>query len=168
MELDILARVRKLSHEIGRGVEEDVLSDLIRTEGALGECGFKFLRVSGGFAVFEVPKQNKEKWYRQKGWPASAKEQIIRKIAEKYHLEIHEPPDEDTVSGECHHHFELAHAQEKLIIAHPRYLKIRVSKWPVIPEGTLMEDLSVLYKDDCSSADLEAHGQETRGSRNCV
>lgn len=168
MELDILARVRKLSDEIGRGVEEDVLTDLIRAEGALSEYVFTFLRVSGGFAVFQVPKQNKEKWYRQKGWPASAKEQIIRKLAEKYHLEVHEPPDEYTVSGECHHHFELAHAQEKLIVAHPRYLKIHISKWPVIPEGTLMEDLSALYKNDCSSPNLEPYGQETLTPSKCV
>ena len=158
MELDILARVRKLSDEIGGGVDEGVLTDLIRAEGALSEYGFKFLRVSDGYAIFEVPRQNKESWYRQKGWPALTKEQIVRKIAEKYHLEVHEPPDEETISGECHHHFELDHSQIKLIVAHPRYLKIRISKWPVIPEGTLTADLSALYKSDCSSPNLEPCG----------
>jgi len=154
MELDILARVRELHCETGEGVDESVLTDLIRAEGALCVCGFKFLRISDGFAVFEVPRQNKDHWYRQRGWPAAAKEQIVRKIAGKYHLEVHEPPDERNISGEGHHHFELDHSQEKFIVAHPRYLKIRISKKPLIPEERLMEDLSALYAEDYSSSDL--------------
>jgi hypothetical protein len=155
MELDILAKVRELHCETGSGVDEAVLTDLIRAEGALCLCGFKFLRVSDGFVIFEVPKQNKEGWYRQKGWPAAAKERIVRKIAEKYDLEVHEPPDEETVSGEGHHHFELDRAQEKFIVAHPRYLKIRVPRKPAVPEQALMEDLSALYAEDASTASPE-------------
>jgi prevent-host-death family protein len=68
------------------------------------EYGFKFLCVSDGFAVSEVPEQNIENWYGQKrGWPAAAKEQMVRKIAKKYHLEVFKPPDEVTISGECRH-----------------------------------------------------------------
>jgi hypothetical protein len=104
MKLGILARIRNLHNEIGEGVAEDVLTDLIRAEGALCEYGFKFLCVSDGFAVFEVPEQNIENWYGQKrGWPAAAKEQMVRKIAKKYHLEVFKPPDEVTISGECRH-----------------------------------------------------------------
>jgi hypothetical protein len=56
MKLGILARIRNLHNEIGEDVTEDVLTNLIRAEGALCEYGFKFLCVSDGFAVFEVPE----------------------------------------------------------------------------------------------------------------
>ena len=138
MKLGILARIRNLQNEIGEGVTEDVLTNLIRAEGALCEYGFKFLCVSDGFAVFEVPEQNIEDWYGQKrGWPAAAKEQLVRKIAEKYHLEVFKPPDEVTISGECRHHFELDRHQGKLVVAHPRYPMICISKWPIFPELTI-------------------------------
>jgi hypothetical protein len=93
---------------------------------------------------------------------------MVRKIAEKHHLEVYEPPDEVTISGECRHHFELDHSQEKLVVAHPRYLMIRIAKWPIFPELTMMEDLSALYKNDCCSPDLEADGQDTQTPRKCV
>jgi hypothetical protein len=148
MGLDILSRVRELQNEIGHGVREDVLTDLIRAEGPLSEHSFTFLRVSDGFAFFVVPKQKVERWYTQKGWPSADKESIVRRIAEKFHLQLHEPPDEYRVSGECHHHFELDLAQEKLIIVHPKYLKFRISRWPLVPEEPLMAELSELYKDE--------------------
>ena len=156
MGLNILARVREMQNEIGHGVRDDVLTDLIRAEGPLAEHGFTFLRISEGFVLFVVPKQKKEHWYRQKGWPAAEKETIVRRIAAKYHLELHEPPDEYTVSGECHHHFELDLSEQRIIVAHPRYLKVRLSRWALVEEGSLFEDLSDLYRECPASIEMEA------------
>lgn len=155
MGQNILAIIREIQNEIGHGVRDDVLTDLIRAEGPLSEYGFTFLRVSEGFALFDVPKQKREHWYRQKGWPATDKETIVRRIAEKYHLELHEPPDEYTVTGECHHHFELDLSEQRIIVAHPRYLQVRVSRWPLVTEESLIEDLADLYRDDRRAAPIE-------------
>jgi hypothetical protein len=159
MRPNILARVREMQNEIGHGVREDVLTDLIRAEGPLSEHGFTFLRVSEGFALFEVPRQEKEHWYKQKGWPTAEKEKIVRRIAEKYHLKLHEPPDEYTVTGECHHHFELDLSEQRIIVVHPRYLKVRLSRWPLVAEESLFEDLSGLYRE--CFATIEKKAEET-------
>jgi hypothetical protein len=145
MEPDILAVVRQLDKELGGSVKEEILTDLIRFDGTLCEQGFTFLRVSEGFAVFNVPRQDPEGWYGEKGWPAPAKEQVMRQIAAKYRLELHEPPDQMRTYGECHHHFELGHSQRALLVAHPRYLKVRISKWPIPWDRGMMSDLAALY-----------------------
>ena len=151
----ILAKVRDMQNEVGHGVRDDVLTDLIRADGPLSEHGFKFLRVSEDFVVFEVPRQEKEHWYRQKGWPTAEKERIVRRIAEKYHLKLHEPPDEYTVTGESHHHFELDLSEQRIIVAHPRYLKVRLSRWPLVAEESLFEDLSDLYRECFATIEKE-------------
>ncbi len=151
MEIDVLAKVRGLQNEIGEGVDEAVLTDLLRAEGGLDAHGFRFLRISRGFAVFEVPKQNERNWYREGGWPAVAKERIGRRIAAKHHLEVHEPPDLDTalVYGEYRRHcIVLDNSQDILVVAHPRYLKIRISRQQAILGPTLMEDLHFLYAEE--------------------
>ena len=152
MDVDVLAKVRELQTEIGQGVDEAVLTDLLRAEGELEAYGFRFLRISGGFAVFEVPKQNARDWYREGGWPAAAKERIASRIAAKHHLELHEPPDVETVyGGEYRHHIVLDSSKDTLVVAHPRYLKIRISRRQGIPGPTLMEDLHSLYCEECTS-----------------
>ena len=148
---NLFERIRGMKDDLGREVNEDILTDLIRTEGELSEHGFRFLRVSDGFAVFDVPKQNKKNWYREKGWPSAEKEKIVKEIARKYDLRIYEPPDAETVSGEFHHHFELCCDRDMInidtiIFAHPRYLKVLIPPRPIIPERALLEDLSLLYK----------------------
>jgi transposase InsO family protein len=147
MEIDVLARIREFRDEVGTDVSEDIITDLIRQEGELSSSGFRFLRLSEGFAVFTVPRQQMENWYRQRGWPAPSKENIVRRVAEKYGLELNEPPDQNTLVGECHHHFEMWHLQKMLIVAHPRYLKIRVGKSAVRLESGVMDDLAALYGD---------------------
>jgi hypothetical protein len=151
MEIDVLEKVRGLQDEIGEGVDEAVLTDLLRSEGGLTAHGFRFLRISGEFAVFEVPKQNARNWYREGGWPAAEKERIAGRIAAKHHLEVHEPPDLDTASvyGEYRRHcIVLDNSRDILVVAHPRYLKIRISRNQAILGPTLMEDLHSLYTEE--------------------
>lgn len=152
MEAEVLAKIRKLHDEVGT-MNEDVLSELIRAEGSLRSHGFTFLRISDGFAVFYVPQQNIAAWYKGDRWLAAGKERIARKIVQKYKLRLFEPPDLLTVDPayRCRQHFEFDASEECVIVAHPRYLKIRVSKWPHMAERTLLEDLSALYMDDTTA-----------------
>ena len=41
MDVDVLAKVRELQTEIGQGVDEAVLTDLLRAEGELEACGVR-------------------------------------------------------------------------------------------------------------------------------
>ena len=83
----------------------------------------------------------------------------------EYHLEVFEPPDEVTIAGECRHHFELDRHHERLVVAHPRYLMIRIAKSPIFPELALMADPSALYKSDGCPPDLEVDGRDLRTPR---
>ncbi len=152
---DILARIRELNRELGEGINEDIVSDLIQWEGASCEHGFAFLRISEGFAVFSVPSQNHANWYGKVGRLAVERKEIARKIAKKYHLHLYEPPAGGGYIRECHHHFELMHEDQTLIVAHPRYVKIRITGRPVIQERNLLENLSALYHDTSSPAQLK-------------
>lgn len=156
MEADILAKIRKLHEEAGT-ISEDILTELVRAEGPLCSYGFTFLRMSDGFAVFEVPHQSIAAWYKAAGWPATTKERTAQKIAQEYKLELSEPPDNRAIDpAYCRrHHFEFHASEECFIVAHPRYLKIRAFKWPPMAERTLLEDLSALYRDDTTATDHE-------------
>jgi hypothetical protein len=144
----VLLIIRAMRNDVGRGLQEDALSDLILLEGGgLSVHGFRFLRLSEGFVVFATPPQDRSKWYRQKGWPCPEKEAAARSIARKYGLEISEPPDANMLPGaEPHHHLEFHRAENTLIEAHPKYLKILLPDSPVLAEDTLLEDLAALYK----------------------
>jgi hypothetical protein len=174
MEADILARIRNVHEEVGT-IGEDILTDLVLAEGTLCPYGFRFLRVSGEFAVFEVPHQNIAAWYKEGGWLSDIKERIAQKIAHEYRLQLFQPPDVASISHESHHHFEWFASQDCLIVAHPRYLKIRFSNWPTVPQRTLMKDLSALYVEDTSAenrgrlAVTASHNHDTiaRGEKTC-
>jgi hypothetical protein len=144
----VLLMIRSVMNDVGSRLKEDALSDLIHLEGGeLIEHGFRFLRLSDGFAVFATPSQDRSKWYRQKGWPCPEKEAAAASIARKYGLEISEPPDVKILPGsEPRHHCEFHRAGQTLIVAHPRYMEIRIPEQPVVAEETLLEDLSALYK----------------------
>jgi hypothetical protein len=148
MKPSVLFGIRAIRNDVGSGLNEEALSDLILLEvGDRVEHGFWFLRLSDGFAVFAAPAQDRSKWYRQKGWPCREKEAVAASIAGKYGLEISEPPDANILPGaEMHHHCEFHRGDLSLIVAHPRYLKILVPERPVLAEETLLEDLSALYK----------------------
>jgi hypothetical protein len=136
-----------MRNDVGSGLNEDALSDLILLEGGgLSVHGFRLLRLSDGYVVFATPPQDRSKWYRQKGWPCAEKEAVARAIARKYALEISEPPDASGLRGEPHHHLEFHRAENTLIEAHPKYLKILLPDSPVMAEDTLLEDLAALYK----------------------
>lgn len=144
----VLLIIRAMINNVRSHLKEDALSDLIHLEGGeLMEHGFRFLRLSDGFAVFATPPQDRSRWYRQGGWPCPEKEAAAASIARKYGLEISEPPDASALSGaETHHHCEFHRARQTLIVAHPRYLKILVPERPVIAEETLLADLAALYQ----------------------
>ena len=143
----VLLVIRAMKNDVGRGLKEDALTDLILLEGGgQSEHSFRFLRLSDGFAVFATPLQDRSKWYRQEGWPCAEKELVTRAIAQKYALEISEPPDVSGLSGEPRHHFGFHRAGNTIIVAHPKYLKILLPDPPVNAEDTLLEDLAALYK----------------------
>ena len=147
MKPSVLLVIRAMRNDVGQGLKEDALTDLILLEGGgLSAHGFRFLRLSGGFVVFATQPQDRSKWYRQKGWPCAEKEAVARAIARKYALEISEPPDVSGPSGEPHHHLEFHRHENTIIEAHPKYLKILLPDLPVIAEDTLLEDLAALYK----------------------
>ena len=145
---NILLMIRAIMNDVGLRLKEDALTDLIHLEGGgLIEHGFRFLRLSDGFAVFAAPLQDRAKWYRQEGWPCPEKKAAAESIARKYRLEISEPPDANVLPGvEMHHHCEFQRAGRTLIVVHPRYLEILVPGQPAMAEESLLEDLSALYK----------------------
>ncbi|MGD0946830.1 MAG: hypothetical protein ABSA52_05310 [Candidatus Binatia bacterium] len=77
---------------------------------------------------------------------AARRERRAHAIARKYALEISEPPDVSGLSGQPHHHFEFHRAENTIIEAHPKCLKIFLPDPPVIAEETLLEDLAALHK----------------------
>ncbi len=97
---------------------------------------------------------------RENGWILAAKQEITRRIADKYGLSLAEPPDTHYPrldSQGYHHHLELSSRQETVIIVHPMYLKIRlyegtnqsrdalVSQRPLLLGRHLLQDLAALY-----------------------
>jgi hypothetical protein len=142
----VLMIIRRTMNDVGSSLKEDALSDLIHLQGEGIEHGFRFLRLSDGFAVFGTPRQDRSKWYRRKGWLCPDKEATAASIASKYNLEISEPPDVDLGrEDEMHHHCEFYRDGQTMVVAHPSYLKVRISQRPSLPEETLLEDLSALY-----------------------
>jgi hypothetical protein len=87
------------------------------------------------------------------GWISPSKEAIARSIAQDYGLSLSEPPDQkfsfSPAESDGHHHFEMSHELETVVIAHPRYLKIRLfdsePHRPVPLPKDLLERLAALY-----------------------
>ena len=115
--------------------------------------------------MLSVPRQELATWYPKEGWIAPAKEKIAQAIADKYELMLAEPPDAP-MSGRgarTHHHLELNSLWETSIVAHPRYLKVRLfgtvsgsrlargASGPLWLGSDLLRDLSALYQ---TQADL--------------
>lgn len=129
----LLDAIRSFHASVGGCLNEDELTWLLRAEQLPAEEGFTFLGLSDGCATFSVPKQDPSTWYRERGWLSAQKEAIGKSIGQKYGLHLYEPPDASSTfrfpvsdSLEIHHHLALGNAWETLIIAHPRYLKIRL------------------------------------------
>ena len=146
MNTSILQKIREIRKSVGTSINEIELTELIKVEGDIVESGFRFLTIYNNFAMFDVPAQEISLWYKEDGWVSEEKERILDKIAETLGLKIVEPPDYPKLDLTIiHHHFELFSDKYKVIIIHPKFLKILVPDHPVIPELNLLNELTSLY-----------------------
>jgi hypothetical protein len=147
MKLTLLEAIRQFWQLVGSEVSDLELTDLIHERGELVDHGFKFLRLSNDFALFSVPEQDPNKCRGETTWLSPEKEKTARTIAGKYHLEIYEPPD-DAGLFRIHrnrHHFDFTCPLGPVVIAHPQYLKVRLSRKPLYLEQDLLSELASLY-----------------------
>ncbi len=142
----LLQRIREIRESVGITVNDAELTALVKVTGDVLESGFRFLTFYSSFALFDVPKQDPSKWYREDGWLSEEKEQILGVITRRLGLSMVEPPDcTKTDLSNTHHHFELYSGIRKVITIHPKFLKILVPDIPIIPEEGLLSQLSLLY-----------------------
>ncbi len=130
---NLLERIVAFRAVVGDGLNDEELTRLFRQESLSSENGFTFVSLCDGVATFSVPPQELEKWYPPKGWITPEKEAVAKSIAEKCGLSLCEPPDLGSTfrSPDCgvaviHHHLEFLDGSESVVIAHVRYLKIRL------------------------------------------
>jgi hypothetical protein len=147
MPKSLLRRIREIRESVGASINDPELTALIEGTGDVFESGFRFLTFYNHFALFDVPKQDISKWYKENGWLSEEKEEILSGIAGRLRLGVGEPPDYPKLDlSETHHHFELYSGTRKVIIIHPKFLKILVPDIPIIPEQDLLHQLSFLYE----------------------
>lgn len=146
MSKSLLQRIREIRESVGTSVNDSELTALIQGAGDVHESCFRFLTFCDSFALFDVPKQNTSKWYREDGWLAEEKEEMLYSIARGLRLKIVEPPDYPKLDlSSIHHHFELYSGTRKVIMIHPRFLKILLPDIPLFAERDLLSQLSSLY-----------------------
>jgi len=147
MQKSLLQRIREVRKSVGTSLNDAELTELIKVSGDVIESGFQFLTFYKNLALFNVPKQEMSKWYREDGWLSEEKEEILSVLAERLGLEILEPPDllKSDLSV-IHHHFELQYSRQKVITIHPKFLKILIPDYPIIPEQNLLSQLFSLYE----------------------
>ena len=160
--LDVICATKE---SIGEGLNDDELTRLLLLSTKLPtEAGFTFLSFSGGVVTLSVPQQDLAKWYPDKGWIAPEKLKTAKAIAKKYELSLFEPPDLVSLrylnpdDASVLHHLELAAREETVVVAHPKYLKVRVCRdvadgvftmkvrKPLALGPELLQDLSALYR----------------------
>jgi len=160
----LLDSVIALRASVGDALAEDEFSCLLRESALPPEAGFTFLTFCAGFVTLNVPPQDLADWYPKSGWILPEKDSIARTIAAKYDLFLCEPPD--VVTGchytgpdaqRVHHHLELGQNREIIVIAHPRFLKVRLyagksallyahaARSSLLLDPQLLTDLSALY-----------------------
>lgn len=161
----LLDSINAIWASVGDGLNEDELTRLLQRKALPVEAGFVFLSLSHEFLTLSVPPQDFAKWYPEQGWITAEKEKIARAIAEKYGLSVYEPVDVFTNYWQsqadlsaAHHHLEFSDRWQTVIIAHPHYLKVRLSgessahryvgepHCPLTFESNLLTDLSALYR----------------------
>jgi len=150
---NLLDTITSLRMSVGDGLTDEELTRLFLEEVFPSEDGFTFVCLCKGWATFRVPPQNLVRWYPEAGWINPAKEAIARSIAQDCGLSLSEPPDEkfsfSPADSEAHHHLEMSHESETVVIAHPRYLKIRLfdseTHRPLPLPKDLLERLAALY-----------------------
>ena len=114
MYKSLLQRIREIRKSVGTSINDAELTALIKVSGDVLESGFRFLTFYNNFALFDVPKQDMSKWYREDGWLSEEKEEILVVIAGRLGLEILEPPDlPKSDLSIIHHHFELQSGRKK-------------------------------------------------------
>ena len=162
--LHLLDFIRATRESVGEGLNDDELTRLLLLSTELPtEAGFKFLSFSGGVVTLSVPQQDLARWYLDGGWIAPEKVKTAKAIAQRYELSLFEPPDLVSLRyldpHSVHHHLELATRQETVVVAHPKYLKVRVCR--AVADGVftmqarkqlalgpeLLPDLSALYRE---------------------
>jgi len=161
----LLDAIRRLRANVGDGLNDHELTRLLRETFLPTEAGFAFLSLADRLVTLSVPPQDPANWYPEQGWIAAKKERIARRVAKKYGLSLHEPPDVNTSYlsprrdlPDPHHHLELSDGEETMVIAHPHYLKVALFI-PISPRRggsgaqgpppgwpDFLEDLSALYQ----------------------
>lgn len=163
----LLDAIKQFRTCIGDGLNDVEFSLFLQMAALPAENGFEFLCFSNRYVTLRVPKQDTDKWYRDKGWVCEDKEKRARQIAEKYGLSLYHPPDavgnhhvtpnSEAEQHSCHH-LEMSHNREIFIVIHPHYLKVRLFQATGAPQHgfsvhrtphmgpELLKDLSTLYQ----------------------
>ncbi|HUD48417.1 MAG TPA: hypothetical protein VMR33_16405 [Candidatus Baltobacteraceae bacterium] len=156
----LLETIISIHGSVGDGLNDDEFTRLLQKIPLPVEAEFAFLSYSDRFVTLMVRPQELRNWYPEKRWITEEKERLARQIAKKYDLSLCEPPDARYTcldSPNPHHHLELTNRRETIIVAHPKYLKIRifqttstfrfaqVAQWALSLGPDLLQDLSELY-----------------------
>ncbi|MFA6561438.1 MAG: hypothetical protein WCV00_05970 [Verrucomicrobiia bacterium] len=147
----LLGRIRAILESVGDGLNDIELTRLLLQATLPTEKGFAFLSFADGCVTLTVPQQDLANWYPNKGWIAPEKEAIGKAIAEKCGFSLYEPPDAVVgfdASG-VRHHLSMSNLAETIVIAHSRYLKIRLfdtkANRPLPLPENILEQLAALY-----------------------
>ena len=156
----ILEAVLQLRESVGDGLNDAEFTHFIREKLNCSRSAFSILSCAEGFLTFNVPEQDPADWYSAGHWIAPDKESIAREVAGRYELTLCEPPDKlgyIIPPPNAHHHLEWMTRWDSVAIAHPYYLKVRISRpdsrnplgWTtkgVFAAGSnLLRDLTALY-----------------------
>ena len=180
----LLDAIRTTRESVGEGLNDDELTRLLLLDTELPtEAGFSFLSLSRGVVTLSVSRRDLAKWYPEKGWIAPEKERTASAIAEKYQLALGAPPDlassfrlPNSEEATVHHHLELATRRETIVVAHPKYLKVRIyrdaadgifsmdERRPLALGPELLQDLSALYLGN-GDANSSSDHQDNKASQ---
>jgi len=153
-QLGLLETLRYLRASLGDGLNDAEFNCFLQAQNLRPEEGFKFLCFWDGCVTLLVPPQVENSWYPKAGWIASAKEKTAIEFAKRCGLILSEPPDVPLTCDlalNAHHHLRFSNRNEIVVIAHPKFLKVRLYatinhialKWS---KGILRE-ISALYRD---------------------
>ncbi|MGD1018266.1 MAG: hypothetical protein ABSA12_02995 [Verrucomicrobiia bacterium] len=148
--LNLLERISSVRTTMGDGLNDEELTLLMRQDALPSEAGFTFVALCDGWATFRVPTQDPANWYPESGRIALKKEALAKAIAQKCGYSLEEPPDERLLGSLVHHHLEMSRQGQVVVIAHPRYLKVRLfdtwTKRRLSLPPDIMEQLATLYR----------------------
>ncbi|MGZ8901460.1 MAG: hypothetical protein ACXW3Z_15320 [Limisphaerales bacterium] len=160
--MDLVTELMRYRASIGDGLNEVELTEFLKFRlPAPDENGFCFLCCSNGNVTFSVPPQDPAAWYGEHCTISAGKEKLAKEIAEKHQLTLCEPPDKlqyGSPGPGDHRHLEFANRWRSVAVAHPHYVKLRVSGGgeheDVVPGSEaaiaqcarLLRDLAPLYR----------------------